>query len=105
MFKVRNRDNAVIGVASRLAASTDSKGAFIEWALHFPARGTIYAQMALAPSADGFRTGQMRAGTRDFLELSGTVNERFVAAEGGGDDAQGHIELQASLVAPLGDVE
>lgn len=105
IFKVRNRDNAVIGVASRLASSADSTGSFIEWALHFPARGTLYTQMALAPSPEGFRTGVMRAGTRDFLDLSGTMRERFVAGKDGDSDAQGHIELQAILVAPLGDVE
>jgi hypothetical protein len=105
IFKVRNRDNTVIGVASRLANSADSTGPFIEWALHFPARGTLYAQMALAPSSEGFRTGVMRAGTRNFLDLSGTMRERFVPREDGESDAHGHIELQALLVAPLGDVE
>ena len=105
IFKVRNRDNAVIGVASRLANSADSTGPFIEWALHFPARGTLYGQMALAPSPEGFRTGVMTAGTRDFVDLSGTMRELFVAGENGDSDAQGHIELQALLVAPLGDIE
>lgn len=102
LFKVRNRDNTVIGVASRLANSADSTGPFIEWTLHFPARGTLYAKMALAPAAEGFRPGVMRAGTRDFLELSGTLQERYIAGEDGDSDAQGHIELQARLVAPLG---
>lgn len=105
LFKVRNRDNTVIGVASRLANSVDSTGPFIEWALHFPARGTLYAQMDLAPSVEGFRPGVMRAGTRDFLDLSGTIRERFIAGEEGDSDAQGRIELHARLVAPLGDVD
>jgi|GEM_PF-3686995 hypothetical protein len=33
------------------------------------------------------------------------MRERFVAGKDGDSDAQGHIELQAILVAPLGDVE
>lgn len=105
LFKVRNRDDAVIGVASRLASSTGASGAFIEWTLHFPARGTVYAEMELAPTADGFRNGVVRAGTREFEDLSGAIKEKFVAAEQESDDSQGRIEIIAALVAPLGDVE
>jgi len=49
LFKVRNRNNAVVGVASRLASSTEESGPLIEWALHLPSRGSIYAQMELSP--------------------------------------------------------
>jgi len=105
LFKVRNRNNDVIGVASRLASSTEETGPFIEWTLHFPARGTIYAQMELSPSADGYRNGKLRSGTRDFVELTGTVREQFIAGEAGEEESQGRIELQAALVAPLGDIE
>lgn len=105
LFKVRNRENAVIGVASRLASSTEDTGPFIEWALHLPARGTIYAQMELSPSVDGYRNGKLRAGTRDFEELTGSVREQFVAGVAGDEESQGRIELHATLVAPLGDIE
>lgn len=105
LFKVRNRNNAVIGVASRLASSTEETGPFIEWALHFPARGTIYAHMELSPSVDGYRDGKLRSGTRDFQELTGTVREQFIAGDDGDEESQGSIELHATLVAPLGDIE
>lgn len=105
LFKVRNRNNTVIGVASRLASSTEETGPFIEWALHLPARGTIYAQMELSPSVEGHRDGKLRAGTRDFEELTGTVREQFIAGEAGGEESQGQIELQTILVAPLGDID
>lgn len=105
IFKVRNRDNVVVGLASRIANSADSTGPFIEWAIHLPARGTLYAQMALAPSADGYRVGALSAGTRDFVELSGSIDERFVPDDSNESDGQGHIELRTRLVAPLGDVE
>ena len=105
LFKVRNRDNTVIGVASRLASSAETSGSFIEWTLHFPARGTVYAQMELTPSEDGYRTGQLRAGTQDFASLSGTFREQFIAASNGSGESQGHIELMAALVAPLGEEE
>jgi len=57
IFKVRDRNNVVIGVASRLASASEQTGPFIEWVLHLPARGTVYLQMDLAPSADGHRNG------------------------------------------------
>ncbi len=105
LFKVRNRNNAVVGVASRLASSTEETGPFIEWALHLPARGTIYAQMELSPSVEGYRDGKLRAGTRDFQELTGSVREQFIAGEAGNEESQGQIELQTILVAPLGDID
>ncbi len=103
LFKVRNRDNTVIGVASRLASSSDG-GDFIEWVLHFPARGSIYAQMEMTPSSSGFREGRFRAGTRDFDSMIGTAREQFVAAKNG-DDAEGWIEIEVSMVGQQGDIE
>ncbi len=105
LFEIRNRENVVVGVASRLANSTDSTGPFIEWAIHLPARGTLYAQMALAPSADGYRVGTLRSGTRDFAGFSGSIDERFVGGEVNQSEGAGHIELRTRLVAPLGEVE
>jgi len=103
LFKVRNRDNTVIGVASRLASSSDA-GEFIEWVLHFPARGSIYVQMEMTPSSSGFREGRFRAGTRDFDSMIGTAREQFVVAENG-DDAEGRIEIEVSMVGQQEDIE
>jgi hypothetical protein len=102
VFKVRDRNNVVIGVASRLASSTDETGSFIEWTLHLPARGTLYAQMELSPSEEGYRNGTMRAGTRDFEELAGSVREHFIAEVEEPDyDIESRIELVTALVGPL----
>ncbi len=102
IFKVRDRNNVIIGVASRLASSTDEAGSFIEWTLHLPARGTIYAQMEMDPTEDGYRNGIMRAGTRDFEELSGSVREHFIAEVDDQDyDVESRIELVTALVGPL----
>jgi hypothetical protein len=102
IFKVRDRNDVVVGVASRLASSTETAGSFIEWSLHLPARGTIYAQMEMSPSEDGFRTGIMRAGTREFEVLSGSVRERFIAEVDDGDhDVDSRIELVTALVGVL----
>ncbi len=105
LFKVRNREDAIIGVASRMASATEEKGSFVEWTLHFPARGTVYARMQPSPTVDGFRNGRVRGGTRDFEHLTGTARERHVAMNNENSDSQGRIELQVALVAPLIDEE
>jgi hypothetical protein len=104
VFLVRDDNNTVIGVASRLASSSGESGPFIEWVLHFPARGTMYAQMELTPATDGFRNGVLRSGTRDFSLLSGSIRERFIAAVED-DDVQGRIILETGLVGQLEDEE
>ncbi len=104
IFIVHDDNNAVVGVASRLASSSEETGPFIEWAVHLPARGTIYAQMELIPTADGFRNGVLRSGTREFQSLVGNVREQFVSEVEEGD-SQGRIVLEAALVGLLGDEE
>lgn len=104
IFKVRDRNNVVIGVASRLASSTDESGAFIEWTIHLPARGTLYVQMEMSPTEDGYRNGTLRTGTRDFEELTGSVREHFIAdVEDKDYDIESRIELVSALVGPLQD--
>ncbi len=103
-FIVRDVNNSVVAVASRLASSTEKSGSFIEWVVHFPARGTMYAEMELTPAADGFRNGRLRSGTRDFLAASGSIREQFVSEVEDGD-VQSRIVLEAALVGPLGEDE
>jgi hypothetical protein len=104
LFILRNDDNTVVGVASRLASSSEQTGPFIEWVVHFPARGTMYVQMELTPAADGYRNGVLTAGTHDFLELSGSVREQFEASIED-SDVQGRIVLETALVGTFGDEE
>jgi hypothetical protein len=59
--------------------------------------------MEVTPSADGFRNGEMLAGTQDFLTLSGSVREQFISEVSDDADLQGRIQLEVALVAPLGD--
>lgn len=105
IFKVRDDNNTVIGIASRLASASEATGPFIEWVLHFPARGSMYVKMEVQPSADGFRNGKLISGTRDFETLSGPVREQFIADLADDPDSQGRIQLEAALVAPLGEAE
>lgn len=102
IFKVRDKNDVVVGVGTRMASSTDPSGSFIEWSVHLPARGTIYAQMDMEPAADGYRNGVMRSGTRDFELLSGSVQEQFVAeVEENQYDVESRIVLVTSLIGTL----
>lgn len=106
VFKLRNSRNAVVGVASRLAASSNQVGNVIEWVLHLPARGSLF--VSLDPTAaDGGRVGELRAGTREFDKIVGRLQERWVAKTAGEDElSAGRIELLASFVSSdPGDVE
>ena len=103
VFKVRDRNNTVIGVASRLASATEPTGQFIEWVLHLPARGSLYVDMEVTPAADGYREGVLRAGTRDFRKLSGSMRVRLVEDVDEDFDVQNRIEIRTVLIAPLED--
>ena len=104
MFKVRDRNDVVIGVASRLASASEATGPFIEWVLHLPARGTIYLQMDLTPSAEGHRNGRLTASTRDFESMNGGVREQFLSdVESEDPGFEGRIELITAFVRPLRD--
>lgn len=105
LFKIRDRNDAVVGVGSRIASASEESGPFIEWALHFPARGTMYVKLEMTPSEDGVRNGVLVTGTRDFAELTGGLREEFVAAAADDEESQGRIRLNAMLVGPLGDAE
>ncbi len=106
MFKVRNENGVVVGAASRMSGKSEQHGSFVEWAIHLPARGTMYVSMAINPSPDGYREGSLRAGTREFLTLNGVVLERFVKDNYSPDpDGAGRIELATALVGPAQEVE
>jgi hypothetical protein len=96
VFKIRNRNEAVVGVASRVAG-TAGGDRFVEWTLHLPARGSLY--LAMQPSVDeaGNRNGNMLAGTREFAKMHGSVRERLLAAA----EETGRIELVTALAARM----
>jgi len=100
LFKIRNGKDAVVGVASRIAANDASSGDIIEWVLHLPARGSAYVIMQAEPLEDGYRTGNLATGTREFAPLVGIVAEHWVADTSGDEDAPaGRIELTTAFVA------
>ena len=100
LFKLRNTRDAVVGVASRVAARDESSDV-VEWVLHLPARGSLFVTMDPAP-VDGRRAGNMRAGTREFSDLVGRVSETWVSDSSDGVNA-GRIELQATFVSTIVD--
>jgi hypothetical protein len=100
LFKIRNGKDAVVGVASRIAANSESSGDIVEWVLHLPARGSAYVLMQAAPLEGGYRTGMLATGTREFAPLVGRVTEHWVADTSGAEDAPaGRIELTTAFVA------
>lgn len=104
IFKLRNRDDRVVGIAARISSVKDASGSFIQWMMHLPARGTMYAGMELNTAVDGYRNGLLLAGTREFETLNGTIREYFnndIAVDE--REISGRLELVTGLVGPLGD--
>ncbi|MBT8100507.1 MAG: hypothetical protein KJO82_12190 [Gammaproteobacteria bacterium] len=98
LFKIRNSKDAVVGVASRMAA-TDTTPGVIEWVLHLPARGSVFLTMQPDAVDGGYRVGELRAGTREFGSLRGSVSERWIAdASAAGDATAGRIELVTAFI-------
>jgi hypothetical protein len=101
LFKVRNARDTVIGVAARTAAH-DGSGEVIDWVLHLPARGSIFVNMRPETLEGGFRMGELRAGSREFALLTGSMTERWMPDTSGEEDApQGRIELATAFVGDL----
>jgi hypothetical protein len=104
LFKIRNRNDVVVGVASRISGTGTVSGSVLEWTLHLPARGTLYASMQPQPDDSGRWLGRLRAATREFAGMTGSINERRVTpastqdAEAG---VEGRIELVTALVGSL----
>jgi len=99
LFKIRNANDTVVGVASRIAGSNENDD-IVEWVLHLPARGSVYLTMQPLADAGGYRTGELRAGTDEFSDLLGHVIERWVVDTSGIDLApDGRIELITAFVA------
>jgi len=105
LFKLRNTEDAVVGVASRMVAESDAIEDSVEWVLHLPARGTFYVTMPVQPADGVRRVGTLRAGTREFGPMQGSVSERWVANTDNDDvDApDGYIELETSFVGTFSD--
>lgn len=104
VFKIRNRNDVVVGVAARIAGTVTPSGSVLEWTLHLPARGTLYAKLQPRPDNAGSRVGRLRAGTREFAGMTGSVNERLVrpdSTQEGEVDFAGRIELVTALVGTL----
>ena len=105
LFKLRDRNDAVVGIASRISSSAEASGEFVEWMLHLPARGSMFV-MFESSTAGGLRNGVLRGGTGDFAELSGTVTEQFRDQVSDGDsDTVARIEIMTRLMGPQEELE
>lgn len=103
IFKIRNRDDVVVGVGSRIAGAVAESGRIVEWTLHLPARGSVYASLSPVVDGAGVRDGRMLAGTREFANLQGVVRERLTESAPDGDGRSGRIEIVTALVGKPGD--
>ena len=100
LFKIRNVRDVVVGIASRMAASSDKVGDSIEWVLHLPARGSAFVTMRPEVIGGLHRVGRLRAGTREFGRLGGRLTERWVAHTSDDEDApEGRFELMTEFTA------
>jgi len=98
LFKIRNARDTVVGVAARTAAD-DGPTQVIDWVVHLPARGSVFVNMSPEPVEGGYRVGKLRAGSREFGSLNGSLTERWLPDTSGEEDApQGRIELVTAFV-------
>ena len=106
VFKVRNDNDIVVGIAARVSSSSDESGPFVQWMVHLPARGSMFAGMRTGLDENGRRNGLLVAGTREFGTLSGNFSEYFNAeAKDEEYEISGRLELVTAFVAPLGEAE
>ena len=103
VYKLRNEQDVVIGVAHRVVVQDEQFGNAIEWVLHFPARGSLYVSMPTQVSGDESRRGRVVSGTREFSGARGLVSEDYLPIESGDEMRRGRIELKTLLgVSPGG---
>jgi hypothetical protein len=99
IFKIRNERDAVIGVAARTVAK-EGAADVTDWLIHLPARGSLFVNMDPQIRKGGPRIGQLRAGSREFDDLSGFVAESWIENTSGVEDAPtGRIELLATYIS------
>lgn len=103
IFKLRDDNDVVVGIGARISSLSDAAGPFVQWMLHLPARGSIFAGMQLELTNEGYREGLLIAGTREFSGMAGTVQESFNTDAG--EDISGRLDLVASLHGLRGEEE
>ncbi len=91
LYKLRNERGVVIGIASQIAeAGSTTK----DWLLHLPARGSQLISVQSRTMPNGANRGDLRAGSREFANLRGSVAVRWVPdASADQGDAGGRIEM------------
>ena len=121
-FKVRDSGGNVIGVASRHTVDLGDSAA-VTWSLSFPSRGALWLTGQIDPAAFdaavmgmGYQpgepwagdldflvgdplspSGEVRGGTSEFNELTGTYTERWhITGLGNAGELRGTIELDTT---------
>ena len=98
VFKLRNADDIVVGIAARTAGKEDDSEN-VDWVLHLPARGSLFINMDSLSGENEQRIGRLRTGTREFRKLTGFVAELWLPDNSGeADSLDGRIELRTNYV-------
>ena len=98
LYKIRNERDAVIGVASRTAVAGAQSN---DWLLHLPARGSQLITVQTSTLPGGVRRGDLRAGSREFANRTGSVAVRWLPDDSPDESA----EASADTTAPGGRIE
>ena len=98
IFKLRDVNNTVVGLASRMSSNAEASGNFVEWMLHLPARGSMFIGMSVGSTLEGYRSGFLRSGTGEFATLTGEIRETLLTAvEGADHSTDTRVELLSLL--------
>ena len=98
IYKLRNQSDVVVGLAAR-AVAEDQTGSTVEWVLHLPARGSQFISMQTQSASGPVRRGVLRAGSREFDDLDGSMTVRWLTGSPGKQAVNGgRIELQTGYV-------
>ena len=98
IFKLRDRNNTVVGLASRMSSNAEASGSYAAWMLHLPARGSMFIGMDAGGTAASYRSGFLRAGTGEFATLTGEIRETLLTeVEGADHSTDTRVELLSLL--------
>lgn len=103
LFRIRDTDSNVIGLASR---TIDGSAGAADWLLYFPARGALFLrtdESRAAKTGSLVRTGRVLGGTESMASQIGTFEERRVFFEDEADGTVGErIEISTSIESEKG---
>jgi hypothetical protein len=109
LFRVRNTQREVIGLASRMTglvpAADGESSVAINWLVLIPGRGALLLSqgpslpIGLLPESAQFKQGKMLVGDGEFSALSGSYVEATLAEDSNGDGVDEAVLLLSTRLA------